>query len=45
MILLKFPSPIRLENELDYLSKNFRQDDVYTMYSKEDIIHWLNNIL
>ena len=32
-------------NEIYYLSKNLRQDDVYTMYSKEDIIHWLNNIL
>lgn len=32
-------------NEIYYLSKNLRQDDVYTIYSKEDIIHWLNNIL
>lgn len=32
-------------NEIYYLSKNLRQDNVYTMYSKENIIHWLDNIL
>ena len=32
-------------NEIYYLSKNLRQDDIYTMYSKEDIIYWLDNIL
>lgn len=32
-------------NEIYYLSKNLRQDDVYTIYNKEDIIYWLDNIL
>lgn len=32
-------------NEIYYLSKNLRQDDIYIMDSKENIIHWLDNIL
>lgn len=75
--ILKSPSPMGLENELDYqyfsdrneirqriiplikemyddkltpeqiyyLSDNLRQDDLYNIYSKVEIIYWLNNIL
>lgn len=32
-------------NEIYYLSKNLRQDDICAIYSKKDIIHWLDNIL
>lgn len=32
-------------NEIYYLSKDLRQDDIYVMYNKEDIIYWLDNIL
>lgn len=75
--VLKSPSPIGLENELDYkyfsdkdeirqriipvvkemidnkwtleqtycLSENLKQDDLYSLYSKQTLIHWLDNIL
>lgn len=75
--VLKSPSPIGLENELDYqyfsdkneirqriipvvkemydnnmtpeemyyLSPNLRQDSLFNIYSKVEIIYWLNNIL
>ena len=32
-------------NGIYYLSKDLRQDDIYVMYNKEDIIYWLDNIL
>ena len=31
--------------EIYYLSENLRQDSIYAIYSKEDIIYWLDNIL
>lgn len=31
--------------EIYYLSENLRQDNIYTIYSKKDIIYWLDNIL
>ncbi len=75
--ILKSPSPMGLESELDYqyftnkneirqriiplvkemydnawtpeqiyyLSDNLRQDDLYDMYSKAEILYWLENIL
>lgn len=75
--VLKSPSPICLENELDYkyfsdkdeirqriipvvkemidnkwtleqtyyLSQNLKQDDLYSLYSKQTLIYWLDNIL
>lgn len=32
-------------NEIYYLSRDLKQDDIYIMYSREDIIYWLDNIL
>ena len=75
--ILKSPSPMGLENELDYkyfsdkdeirqriipvvkemidnkwtleqtyyLSQNLKQDDLYSLYSKQTLIYWLDNIL
>lgn len=75
--ILKSPSPMGLESELDYqyftnkneirqriiplvkemydnnmtpdemyyLSPNLRQDSLFNIYSKVEIIYWLNNIL
>lgn len=31
--------------QIYYLSDNLRQDDLYNIYSKVEIIYWLKNIL
>lgn len=31
--------------EMYYLSQNLRQDSLFNIYSKVEILYWLNNIL